>query len=86
MFKNLHHLKNKLVNNRNTIINTTKRFYRETPIKPPGGGGYASWALIGAGTAGIAYLMMYGSQLKYRAPYQPGAYPTQQMTYLNPVV
>lgn len=68
MFKSAHLLKNKIVNNKN-FVNTTKRFYRESPIKPPTNPSYASWALIGAGTAGIGYLMLYGRNLTANAAY-----------------
>ena len=68
MFKNLYQLtKNKVgVQGRNFITQNTKRFSSYKQYKPPsGGGGYGSYALAGAGAAGITYLMMYGRTLGY---------------------
>jgi hypothetical protein len=35
-------------------------------MKPPTYGSYASWALIGAGAAGLGYLMLYGRNLAFQ--------------------
>ena len=43
-------------------------------MKPPNFGSFGSWALIGAGTAGLAYLIMRGRTLQY-SRFQAGAAP-----------
>ncbi len=64
MFKGLHSLRSKAVQSRKMVANQVRSF-SERQIRPPnfGGGGLASYALIGAGTAGIAYLMLRGKVL-----------------------
>ena len=64
MFKNMHALKNKLANSR-VFFQQPKRFFNSS-MKPPGMGSYISYGLLGAGTAGLAFLMMRGSALAHQ--------------------
>jgi len=75
---------NKLHSSKNVIQNSKKLFsYRQ--VKPPTPGGYAAMALIGAGAAGLGYLMLYGRNLSYsRVQYAP--YGVQQKAYFDPIV
>jgi hypothetical protein len=51
-------------------------------MKPPTGPSYLGYAALGAGSAGLVYLMLKGSQMS-NAQYQMK---NQQMGYFNPVV
>lgn len=65
MFKNLYQLRNKVtsqVTNQASLLKSSKRFFQYNNM---GGGptqkaNYLSYGLMGAGTAGIVYLMLYG--------------------------
>jgi hypothetical protein len=64
MFKNLLQLRSKLTTSSQPILKSTKKFFSQSQFGgPQPKASYASYALVGAGTAGIAYLMLYGRNL-----------------------
>ena len=66
MFKNLHQLKQRAPQVR-SYFKQPKRFNSNYQMKPPSQGGQAlSWALAGAGTAGLAYLLLKGRSMNSR--------------------
>lgn len=82
MFKTLSHLKGKMVTGSRTLVQQTpKRFFSNPSIRP--GPGFGSMALLGMGTAGLAYLMYKGHSAR-TAMYKNPAVP--QMHMMNPIV
>jgi len=77
-------LKSKLRQTSKSFVQSAapKRFF-SAPIKPQGGG-MLSMALLGAGSAGLAYLMLKGSQLAHQRNASPML--AKQMNYFEPVV
>ena len=87
MFKNIFHMKNKIMNSRTLIVNNSKRFISGKPIKPimynmsP-----LSFGLLGAGTAGLLYLIIYGRNLSYSYKTTLGMPAITQLNYFDAVV
>ena len=51
---------------KSSISMMPKRMFANMQMKPPGFNQVGSWALIGAGAAGLVYLMLYGRNLTYQ--------------------
>lgn len=69
------------------LVYSQQKHFSGRSIKPPqfngGGSGLGTYALLGAGTAGLAYLMLKGRAMS-AARYQ--ASPMQTRTYFDPIV
>ena len=61
--------------------NPAKRAFSGPSMRPPTGTSYMNYALLGAGTAGLAYLMMKGGSMRRAAPVGG-----THMNYFHPVV
>ena len=72
MFKSALALKQKLASTTKVFSQAPRRFFSTPSMKPPKAG-LGSYALIGAGSAGLVYLMMYGRNMSRTAnQYTPG--------------
>ena len=77
MFKYLHELRMRAPQAK-SVFKKPKRFNSNFQMKPPSQGGQAlSWALAGAGTAGLAFLLLRGRQMGSRFSYEKPAPGTQ---------
>jgi hypothetical protein len=65
--------------------NNFKRNFSNVHTQPPNYNKIGSWALIGAGAAGLMYLLLYGRSLAH-AQYTMPLHQVQQMHFFHPMV